>query len=186
MLASQQATIRAGYVAAEFLTRTYRISAEVMLRGETLLDQMNDLNALFLSVERMFISPLLDPATLTGHFKVGEVRKDRVGIVVLQQRRDGLPQREGRYVGRDHVEREVLMVAAGFEVRGKISAHRSVNIPNFVRTTPEDFILVFDASATLTAKRDVVYEGGAILVSRKRTEVFAMIEAGASGINRDR
>lgn len=182
MLASQQATIRAGYVAAEFLTRTYRISGEVELRSEPLLDRMNDQNALFVTVERMFISPLLDPATLTGHFSIGEVRKDRVGIVVLQQRREGLPQREGRYVGRDHIERDVLLVTAGFEVRGKVSLHQSVNVSNFVRTTPEDFIVVFDASATLTAKRDVVYQGGAILVSRKRTEVFAMIESGADGI----
>lgn len=177
MQASQPSSVSAGHMTGEFLTRTYRISGEVPLRGETLLDQLNDHNALFITLERLFISPLLDPATLTGHFTVGEVRKDRLGIVVLHHRRDGLPQRQGRYLGRDHVERPVLLVAAGFEIHGLMSLHQSVNVSHFVRTTPEDFILVLDATAVLTAKRDIVFEGGAILVNRKRTEVFALLDA---------
>ena len=34
----QQAKVRTGYVAGDFMTRTYRISGEVALRGEPLLD----------------------------------------------------------------------------------------------------------------------------------------------------
>ena len=52
-----QATIRQGYVAGEFLTRTWRVSGEVEVQGQPLLDQLNDHLALFLQVERMFISP---------------------------------------------------------------------------------------------------------------------------------
>ncbi len=171
-----QASVRQGYIAGEFMTRTYRISGEVELRGVPVLDQLNDHNALFLSLERMFISPLLDPATLTGSFAHGEVCKDSLGIVVLSQWRDGLPQREGRYVGRDHIDREVLVVVAGFEVTGAIRLHPSVNVPNLVRTTPEHFIPVFDARATLTARRNIIFKGGAILVNRGQIEVFAMLQ----------
>ncbi len=171
-----QASIRQGYVAGEFMTRTYRISGEVELRGVPVLDQLNDHNALFLSLERMFISPLLDPATLTGNFAHGEVGKDSLGIVVLGYWRDGLPQREGRYVGHDHVDREVLVVVAGFEVTGIVRLHPSVNVPNFVRTTPEQFIPVFDARATLTARRNIVFKGGAVLINRGHIEVFAMLK----------
>jgi len=171
-----QASIRKGFVSGEFLTRTYRISGEVSLQTGPLLDQLNDINALFITLERMFISPLLDPATLTGNYEEGEVRKDILGIVVLNQLRDGLPMREGRYIGRDHVDRKVLIVVAGFEVRGALRLHPSVNVPNFVRTTPEDFIPLFNASATLTARRDIVFEGGAILVNRTEIEVFCMTE----------
>lgn len=171
-----QASVRQGYVAGEFMTRTYRISGEVELRGVPVLDQLNDHNALFLSLERMFISPLLDPATLTGNFAHGEVRKDMLGIAVLSQWRDGLPLREGRYVGHDHVDHEVLVVVAGFEVTGAIRLHPSVNVPNFVRTTPEHFIPVFDARATLTARRNIVFKGGAVLINRSLIEVFAMLK----------
>jgi hypothetical protein len=174
-----QVSIRKGYVAGEFLTRTYRISGEVDLHGLPLLDQLNDINALFITLERMFISPLLDPATLTGHYPAGDVRKDTLGVVVLNQLRDGLPMREGRYIGRDHIDRQALVVVAGFEVLGSIRLHPSVNVPHFVRTTPEDFIPIFNASATLAARRSIVFEGGAILVNRKQVEVFCMTE-GAS------
>jgi hypothetical protein len=172
-----QASIRKGFVAGEFLTRTYRISGEVELRGIPLLDQLNDLNAQFLSLERMYVSPLLDPAVLSGSAPVGEVRKDSMGIVILTQFKDGLPLREGRYMGRDHVEKELLIVVSGLEVIGSLRVHPSVNVPNFVRTTPEMFIPLFNATATLAARREVVFKGGAILINRSRIEVFCTMDS---------
>ena len=169
-----QASIRKGFVAGEFLTRTYRISGEVELAGNPMLDQLNDHMAQFLKLERLYISPLLDPATLTGHYEVGNMRKDNLGLVVVNQARDGLPLREGKYRGRDHAAREVLIVVSGFEVRGGVALHPTVNVNEFVRTTPENFIPVFDASATLAARRDIVFKGGAILVNRNRIEVFCV------------
>lgn len=178
MQASQQSGgLRTAHVSGEFLTRTFRISGEASIRSEPLLDNLNDHNALFITLERMFISPLLDPAVLTGNFKTGEVRKDRLGIVVLSRERDGMPARQGRYAGRDYADNQVLLVAAGFEIRGVLRLHSSVNVANFVRTTTEQFIPIFDAKATLTTRRDVVYQGGAILVNRARLEVFAMQSA---------
>ena len=171
-----QATVRKGYLAGEFLTRTYRVSGEVELRGIPLLDQLNDHNALFLTLDRMFISPLLDPATLTGNFTTGEIRKDRTGLIVVSQPRDGLPHREGRYAGRDHIDRTVLVVAAGFEITGIVRLHPTVNVANFVRTTPEHFIPLFDAEAIYATRREIVFKGGAILLNRNQIEVFAVNE----------
>jgi len=140
------------------------------------LDKLNDQNTLFITLERMFISPLIHPAILTGDFPMGEVRKDNVGIVVLSQLRDGLPIREGQYMGRDNVDREILAVVAGFEVQGMVRLHPSVNVQNFVRTTPEHFIPIFNAKASLTARHDIVFKGGAILINRRLLEVFCMIK----------
>lgn len=168
--------LRQQTVSAEFLTRSYRISGEVSVRSDPLLDQLNDHLALFVHVERVFVSPLLDPATLTGNFRSVEVRKDTLGLVVLNRPEDGLPHRQGRYIGRDHVERPVVTVAAGFEVRGVMSLHPSVNVVELIRTTPEQFVLIFDASAALTARREVVFSGGAILLNRSQIEVFAALD----------
>ena len=168
--------LRQQAVNAEFLTRSYRISGEVSVRSDPLLDQLNDHLALFVHVERVFVSPLLDPATLTGNFRSVEVRKDTLGLVVLKRAEDGLPHRQGRYIGRGHIERPVVTVAAGFEVRGVMSLHPSVNVAELIRTTPEQFVLIFDASATLTARREVVFNGGAILLNRSQIEVFAALD----------
>ncbi len=170
----QQASLRTGFVAGDFMTGTYRISGEVMLRGDPLLDQLNDHHALFLTLEKVFVSPLLDPGVLTGNYTHGEIRKDNVAIVVLKQLRDGLPHREGRYMGRDHKDHPVMFVTSGFEVTGSLRLHPTVNIPNFVRTTPEHFIPIFNATALFTRQRDIVFEGGAILLNRNQIEVFAM------------
>jgi hypothetical protein len=176
-MSTQQATgTRQGYVAGEFLTRTYRISGEIALRGDPLLDQLNDHMAMFIQLERVFISPLLDPAVLTGNFKVAQVRIDSIGLVALSQFRDGLPRREGQYMGRDFIDRQVLIVTAGFEVLGAIRLHPSVDVSNFLRTTPERYVPVFEGSATLAARREIVFRGGALLVNRSQIEVFSMIE----------
>ncbi len=169
-----QSTIRQGYVSADFINLTYRISGDVSVRAETLLDQLNDHMAFFITVERMFVSPLNDPATLTGNFETGEVRKDRLAMVVLNRSEDGMPQRRGRYEGRDHVDTDVFIVVAGFEVRGRIRQHPTVNIANMLRTTPEMFVPVFDAQATMSARRQIVFQGGAILVNRSQFEVFTV------------
>ncbi|MBN2306005.1 MAG: hypothetical protein JXQ72_16100 [Anaerolineae bacterium] len=165
---------RTGFLPGEFLTRTYRISGEADLHGEPLLDQLNDLNTLFVQLERMYVSPLLDPATLTGNYEIGNVRKDSIGLVVLSQVEEGLPFRQGKYMGRDTVDNNLLIVAAGFEIQGALRLHRTVNVINFVRTTPEQFIPLFGATATLTARRSVVFKGGAMLVNRDQIEVFCV------------
>lgn len=176
MSTQPQASYRKGFIAGEFLTRTYRISGEFPLKGELLLDFLNDYQALFIGLERIFISPLLDPATLTGNYRYGNVRKNSVGLVVLNQLRDGLPRREGQYMGRDHVDRQVLIVAAGFEIRGAIRLHPSVNVTEFIRTTPEQFIPIFEAKAMLTARREIVFKGGSILLNRHEIEVFCVLD----------
>ncbi len=162
---------RTGYIAGEFLTRSYRISAEVNTRGGKLLDELNDHMALFIQIERAFVSPLHDPVTLTGSYPMGQIRKDSLALVVLKQMRDGLPHREGQYLGRDHIDRPVQLMAGGFEVSGVIRMHPSVDVDNFLRTTPEAFVPVFDATATVTGKQQVVFSGGAILVNRTRLEL---------------
>ncbi|WP_119067631.1 hypothetical protein [Aggregatilinea lenta] len=172
MESQQFSGTRTGFVAGEFLTHNYRISAEVNTRGGKLLDELNDHMALFVQIERAFVSPLHDPVTLTGSYPLGQIRKDRLALVVLKQLRDGLPHREGQYMGRDHVDRAVQILAGGFEVRGTIRVHPSVDVGTFLRTTPEAFVPVFDATAAATGRAEVTFSGGAILVNRGRVELF--------------
>jgi hypothetical protein len=171
-----QANVRKGYVAGEFLTRSWRVSGEVEVQGQPLLDQLNDHLALFLQLERMFISPLSDPAQLVGNYPTGNIRKDNLAVVALKQMQAGLPYRQGQYMGRDHVDRPVVIVVYGIEVRGAIRLHPSVNVSHFVRTTPEQFIPVFDATATIIAHPEIVFTGGAILLNRGQIEWFCLHE----------
>jgi hypothetical protein len=172
----QASTRKQGYVSGDFLTPTYRISGEVALRGDPLLDQLNDHMAQFLTVERMFVSLLHDPASLIGNFSLGQVRKASLALVILKEQEDGLPHRRGQYLGRDHADRDMLVVTGGFEVRGKLRLHRSVNVIEFLRTTPEQFVPFFDATAVVASRREIVFQGGAVLVNRLLIEVFCPVE----------
>lgn len=167
----QLASYRTGFVGGEFLTRNYRISAEVNTRGGRLLDELNDQMALFVQIERAFVSPLNDPVALVGNYSLGQIRKDSLTLVVLKQLRDGLPYREGQYMSRDHVDRPVHIMAGGFEIKGTIRLHPSVDASNFLRTTTEIFVPLFDAEATLAAQREIAFSGGAILLNRTRIEL---------------
>jgi len=118
--------LRQQAVNAEFLTRSYRISGEVSVRSDPLLDQLNDHLALFVHVERVFVSPLLDPATLTGNFRSVEVRKDTLGLVVLSARKNGLPHRQVATSARP-IERPFVR-SPPIRGGGVMSLHPSVNV----------------------------------------------------------
>ena len=90
-------------------------------------------------------------------------------------------RREGQYVGRDHIDRKILIMAGGFEVQGVLRLHPSVDLGNFVRTTPEQFIPVFEATAAMIANPNVQFEGGAILVNRAQIEVFCIVPRPGTG-----
>lgn len=79
-------------------------------------------------------------------------------------------------MGRDHVDRPVAIVVYGIEVRGVIRLHPSVNVSHFIRTTPEHFIPVFNATARLVAQPEIVFTGGAILLNRGQMEWFCLLE----------
>jgi len=171
-----QASFRKGFVAGEFLTQTYRFTGEVALRGEPLLDQLNNRSTLFVTLERMFVSPLQDPAAVLSSYPSGELRKERISLVALTQARDGLPRLEGRYTAQELVQRQVLAIAAGFEITGTLRLHPTVIPAQHLRTTPELFIPLFDARAVWSQRRECVFKGGAILVNRGQVEVFAVLE----------
>lgn len=176
MINQQQASFRKGYVSGDFLTANYRITGEVPLRGIPVLDQLNDHMAFFIEVEHTFISPLHNPAALTGNFRYSNLRIENIGLLVLKQIRDGLPRREGQYMGHTHVDRELLFVAAGFELRGVLRLHPSVDLTHFVRTTPERFIPLFNASARLLSAPEIAFKGGAVLLNRGQIEIFNVLE----------
>ena len=163
------------FMPGEYMTRTFRISGEADIRSDPVLDQLNDHMALFIQLERMFISPLLDPAVLVGNYELGNVRKDQLGMVILSREQDGLPYRQSQYVGPNHVDRKLVIVSAGFEIEGIIRLHPSVNVNNFIRTTPEQFLPIFQAEAKMVLHPEVRFQGQAILVNRAQIEVFSYV-----------
>jgi hypothetical protein len=163
------------YLAGEFITRMFRISGEADVQSDPLLDLLNDHLALFIQLERMFISPLHHPAVLVGNYEVGNVRKDRLVMAVLKRESDGLPYRRAQYEGRDHVDRKLVIVTAGFELQGLIRLHPSVNVSHFIRTTSEQFIPLFQAQASLVLDSSTLFKGEAILVNRAQIEAFSYV-----------
>lgn len=172
----RQSSFHKNTISAEFLTQVYRISGDVNIGTEPVLDQLNDHLALFIEVEHMFLSRLNDPAQLTESSSTGQVRKDNTLIVVLNKLEHGLPRRQGQYSGRDHRDRPLLVITNSFEVRGSLRLHPSVKFDDFLRTTPEQFVPLFNARATYVANPDVVFEGGALLVNRAQFEAFSLLD----------
>jgi hypothetical protein len=174
-----KASYRKGYLTAEFLSEDYRLSGEVSLRQGALLDMLNDAMTSFIRLENVYASPIVDPATIKGHYPIGQVRKDNLTMVVVASQEDAQTRRPLNWAQGTHVVFSVFITVPGFEIQGGLKIESAVDIERMFIYGSERFIVVYNATATVTTNPLIQFTGGAILLNRDQLGIFC-IERSAS------
>jgi hypothetical protein len=169
-----KATYRKGYLSAEFLSQDYRLSGEVSLRQGVLIDILNDAMTSYIRLENVYASPITEPATLKGHYPVGQVRKENLSMVVLANQEDAQSRRPAPWTQGGHVVFSVFITVPGFEIHGGLKIESAVDIERMFIYGSERFVVVYNATATVTTSPAIQFTGGAILVNRDQLGVFCM------------
>jgi hypothetical protein len=169
---------RKGYLSADILTENYRISGEVPLKGAPLVDMLNDKLSSFIRVENIYISPVHDPTVFTAQYPIGNVRKDTIAAVILAREEDGIA-RHSIYQSKPDapILFSLFTVTKGFEVRGGLKLPSPTDIDNMLLQSLDPFITVFRATAKLTARPEILFTGGAIVLNRNFTNIFCVERA---------
>jgi hypothetical protein len=165
---------RKGYLTAEFLSQTYRISGEASLRQGSLLDVLNDVTTIYIRLENVYVSPITDPAIIKGNYPSGQLRKDNLTMVVLAAQEDAQSRRLAPAVKQLPAVYNLFITVPGFEVQGGVKIESAVDVDRMFVSGAERFIPIYNATAVVTTNPGVQFSGGAILINRDQVGLFCI------------
>lgn len=167
--------LRKGVLTAEFLSESYRISGEVTIRDQPLVDLLNDKMSSYVRAESIYLSPIDNPAVFRTQSVVGQLRKDRISMVVLQREEEGFARHTiYRNLGHLPIGFTVYAALPGFEVRGGLKLSSMNDVDTMLMQSADRFITLYQGTATLTAHPDMQFTGGAILLNRELATLFTV------------
>lgn len=153
-------------IIADFFAHGYRVSGAFVGGNRSLSDVVYDLNTDFLLVQDAYLSPITDPAKISGYYAQTTLLKASLDFVLTIDPKDGL-RRDQRYTLSTQ-SFEICMTVPFFEIRGKLHLPGRIFEPRvFLSSEAGQFITLLDVTARCTFSPDVSYQGGAALVSRR-------------------
>lgn len=169
---------RKGIVAAEFLSDSYRISGEVVLKGQPLVDSLNDKMNSFIRAENIYVSPISDPSVFKAHYAVGQLRKDNISLVVLAREEDGVARHTLYHTQHNQpIAYNLFATVPGFEVRGGLRVGALTDVDNMLMQSVDRFITIYRANAKVTENPEIEFNGGAILLNREAVNIVCVDKA---------
>ncbi len=169
---------RKGYVSADFLSESFRISGDVNLRNQPLVDTLNDTNSHFVKVESVYVSPINDPVVFSAQNQIGQVRKDQMQLVILPREEDGVAKHTlYTNTGNTPIVFNLFVAMPGFEVRGGLRMTSMTDIENMLIRSVDKFITIYRGTAKLLNRPEIQFYGGSILINREMATMFAVEKA---------
>jgi hypothetical protein len=166
---------RKGYLTADILTDSYRISGEVNLKGQPLLDTLNDKMSNFIRLENLYVSPVDDPTIFKAQLSIGFVRKTNIIAVILAREEDGLARHTMYSMKADApILFSLYASLSSFELRGGFKLSSPVDIENMLMQGIDAFVPVFRAELTLLSDPQIRFTGGAVLLNREYAHLFSI------------
>ena len=173
---SEQAVGRRGWVSVDFFTHSYRISGSVDVRRLPLADQLNDPTTSYLLMEDVYVSPVDRPGDITASYDMAALRKVNITMAVLSNKEDGLSKKQsyGSYFGT--ALRNVFITVPQFEVRGFLQTTGKFDLHALLATGTDHFMPLLEGTTFSSAKPEIQFDGGMILVNKDAVGVMCMQE----------
>lgn len=164
-----------GLLTADFLLESDRISGQVNVRARPLIDQLDDTTSSFLDLEDVYLSPITRPSELNQGFPAATLRKTAIHAAVLTRFEDGLSRHQayGSYLG--NIPHDVLLITSRYQVRGRVLLPPKMQLQTVIVAGTTRFLLVSEATVTLTEHPEISFAGGAILVNMEQVTAFCEI-----------
>ena len=171
---------RSGKLTADFFTQSYRISGCLDVRSRKLADQLDDRTSSFLYVEDVYVSNTQHPGDIVASHSEAVIRKDGIMAAVVGREEDGLSRKYayGSYIG-SHVQKAFLIIPS-FQIRGYLRLPGKADL-RAVLTSGDAFIPLIDGEMKLSARPEISFAGGIILVNRGQIEVLCKEEESSRG-----
>jgi hypothetical protein len=171
-----QERLSSNWLVADFFTHSYRISGRVSVRYQKLADQLNDHTTAFLQLEDAYISNIERPADISASNVTSVLRKHNVTAAIVANQEDGLPREHtyGSYFGAYLCK--VFLTVPSFEVEGYLRLSGKMDLRTVLTTGTDDFVTILDGQMKSSARPDVTFAGGVILLNKDHIVSFSIEE----------
>lgn len=159
-----------GFLAADFFTHTYRISARVDTRKQSLAAHLNDHLTSYLKLYDTFVSRLHKPSEIVASYDLASIRKDGITFVVLAAEKETSERHTYGYLAKQLYD--VFLTVPSFEIKGKLLVIGKLDMHALLAKGAETFISIDTPVASPSLFPDIAFTGGTALVNKARIELF--------------
>jgi len=163
-----------GFVAADFFTHTYRISARADTRKRSLADHLNDRLTSYLELYETFVSRLHKPSEIVTSYNLASLRKDGITFVVLAAEEETSERHAYGFFAKQLYD--VFLTVPSFEIRGRLKVIGKLDLHVLLVKGTERFISISNPVASPCLSPDITFTGGTVLVNKSRIELFCISE----------
>jgi hypothetical protein len=163
-----------GFIAADFFTQTYRISARADTRKRSLANHLNDRLTSYLELHETFVSRLHKPSEIVASYNLASLRKDSITFVILAAEKEMSERHAYGYFAKQLYD--VFLTMPSFEIRGKLQVTGKPDLHAFLVKGTENFISISNPVASPCLFPDISFTGGTVLVNKSRIELFCISE----------
>jgi hypothetical protein len=163
-----------GFIAADFFTHTYRISARADTRKQSLANHLNDRLTSYLELHETFVSRLHKPSEIVASYNLASLRKDSITFVILAAEKETSERHVYGYFAKQLYD--VFLTVPSFEIRGKLQVTGKLDLHAFLVKGTEHFISISNPVASPCLFPDISFTGGTVLVNKSRIELFCISE----------
>lgn len=166
---------RSGKLTADFFTQSYRISGGIDIRSRKLADQLDDRTSSFLRLEDVYISNTERPGDIVASHAEAVIRKEKIVAAVVAREENGLSRKYayGSYLGSQVAK--VFLIVSSFQIRGYLRLPGKADL-RAALTSADAYIPLIDGEMKLSARPEIAFAGGIILVNRAQVEALCKEE----------
>jgi hypothetical protein len=165
---------RGGMLTTDFLTQSYRISAQVAVRNRRLINILSDTYRSLVELYDVYVSRITQPGDIVATNPTAAINKNSIICAVLPIIAGVVPQDRSYISAKPSYS--VFITAASFEIQGQLMSASRLDLNTFLSADAERFMPIMKARAVVSSHPQISFSGAVILLNKNWIDLFCARE----------
>lgn len=163
------------FVAADFLTPSYRVVGKMLVSNTGAIGLMNDPTTSYMEVHDAKLARLHMPTKLVDHFEVVRLVKKQIFAVCMSRHEDVGPVALARGGYSKVIEYAVRMTTQVYELQGTLEWPGRFDFSAIMSEGTRDFVPLYNTLLTAILIPSLRIESEAVLFNRTQVDLLALL-----------